>query len=71
MPVSPRTCHRAAIPCRNSSGNVASDASSTPSARNPFQVNATDTQRFSRLTVSVTTLADGIFSRMASSQARP
>jgi hypothetical protein len=26
VPVSPRTCHRAAIPCRNSSGNVASDA---------------------------------------------
>ena len=44
---------------RNSAGNVASDASSTPSARNPFQVNATDTQRFSRLTVSATALADG------------
>ena len=52
VPVSPSTCHRAAMPCRNSSGNVASDASSTPSARNPFQVNATDTHRFSRLTVS-------------------
>ena len=46
VPVSPRTCHRAAMPCRNSSGNVASDASSTPSARNPFQVNATDTHFF-------------------------
>jgi hypothetical protein len=50
---------------------VASDASSTPSARNPFHVNATDTQRFSRLTVSATALADGTFSRMASSHARP
>ena len=44
-PVSPRICARAAMPCRNSSGNVASDASSTPSARRPFQVKATVTQR--------------------------
>ena len=71
MPVSPIACHRAAMPCRNSSGNVASDASSAPSARNPFQVNATDTHRFSKLTVSVTAFADGTFSRMAWSQARP
>ena len=35
------------MPCRNSSGNVASDASSTPSARSPFQVKATVTQRLS------------------------
>ena len=70
MPVSPRTCHRAAIPCRNSSGNVASEASSTPSARNPSQVNATETQRFFQIEIG-DLLADGIFSRMASSQARP
>ena len=61
MPVSPIACHRAAMPCRNSSGNVASDALSAPSARNPFQVNATDTHRFSDSTVSATSLADGIF----------
>src|SRR4029077_3202566 len=53
------------MPCRNSSGKVASDASSTPSARNPFQVSATDTHRFSKLTVSATAFADGTFSRIA------
>ena len=57
---------RAAIPCRNSSGNVASDASSTPSARNPFQVNATVTQRFSMFDGAATALADGTFSLIAS-----
>ena len=45
--MSPSIWARATIPCLNSSGNVASEASSTPSARNPFQVKATVTQRFS------------------------
>ena len=36
-----------AMPCRNSSGKVASDESATPSARRPFQVNATEIQRLS------------------------
>src|ERR1700679_1274212 len=35
---------RAAMPERNSSGNVASDAASTPSARRPLHVNAIVTQ---------------------------
>ena len=46
-PLSPSISARATIPCLNSSGNVASEASSTPSARNPFQVKATVTQRLS------------------------
>ena len=51
-PVSPSTSARAAMPCRNSSGKVASDASSTPSAPSPFQVKATVTQRLSGACVS-------------------
>ena len=46
-PVSPSISARATMPCLNSSGNVASEASSTPSARRPFQVKATVTQRLS------------------------
>ena len=46
-PVSPSTSARAAMPCRNSSGKVASEASSTPSAPSPLQVKATVTQRLS------------------------
>src|SRR6185369_5028198 len=59
------------MPCLNSSGNVASEASSTPSARRPFQVNATVTQRFSFSTEVLTSAADCTFSRMPASQARP
>ena len=44
-PVSPSISARATMPCLNSSGNVAREASSTPSARRPFQVKATVTQR--------------------------
>ena len=46
-PVSPSISARATMPCLNSSGNEASEPSSTPSARRPFQVNATDTHRLS------------------------
>src|SRR6185369_16855391 len=59
------------MPCLNSSGNVASEASSTPSARRPFQVNATVTQRLSFSTEVFTSAADCTFSRMPASQARP
>ena len=45
-------CRRAsppapAMPCLNSSGKEASEASSSPSARSPFQVKAAVTQRLS------------------------
>ena len=70
-PVSPRTSARAAIPCRNSSGNVDSEASSTPSARRPFQVNATVTHRLSLWIDAFTAATDCTFSIMAVSQARP
>ena len=58
-----RQCHREflrarAMPCLNSSGNVASDVSSTPRALRPFQVNATVTQRLSSSTESRTSAAD-------------
>src|SRR6267142_3545125 len=59
------------MPCLNSSGNVASDPSSTPSARRPFQVKATVTQRLSFSTEAMTSAADCAFSRIADSQARP
>ena len=62
---------RATIPCLNSSGNVASEASSTPSARNPFQVKATVTQRFSLSTEARIAAADCTFSKMAASHLRP
>jgi len=47
MPVSPSTSARAAMPCLNSSGKDASEASSSPSARKPFPVKAAVTQRLS------------------------
>src|SRR4051812_33931110 len=59
------------MPCLNSSGKVASEASSTPSARNPFQVKATVTQRLSVSTEVSTSAADFTFSETADSQARP
>ncbi len=40
------------MPCLNSSGKVASEASSNPSARIPFQVKATVTQRLSLSTLA-------------------
>src|SRR5262249_3441938 len=46
-PVSALTPARATMPSRNSSGKVARDASSTPSARSPFHVNAIVAQRWS------------------------
>src|SRR3954469_25337665 len=57
------------MPCLNSSGNVASDASSTPRARSPSQVKATFTQRLSPSTVLRTLEAERIFSRIPASQA--
>src|ERR1700680_1193934 len=59
------------MPCRNSSGKVASEASSTPSARSPFEVNATVTQRLSCATDSRIAFAECTFSRIAASHARP
>src|SRR6185369_16682690 len=69
--MSPSIDARATMPCLNSSGNVASEASSTPSARRPFQVNATVTQRLSLSTEVLTSAADCTLSRMPASQARP
>ena len=59
------------MPCLNSSGNVASEASSTPSARNPFQVKATVTQRLSFSTEARIAAADCTVSRIAASHSRP
>src|SRR6478736_8765133 len=70
-PVSPSISARATMPCLNSSGNVASEPSSTPSARRPFQVKATVTQRLSFSTEARTSATDCAFSRIAESQARP
>src|SRR6478736_7113430 len=70
-PVSPSISARATMPCLNSSGNVASEPSSTPSARRPFQVKATVTQRLSCSTEAMTSATDCAFSRIAESQARP
>ncbi len=50
---------------------VASEPSSTPSARRPFQVKATVTQRLSVSTEAMTSAADCAFSRIADSQALP
>ena len=52
IPVSPSISARAAIPCLNSSGKDASEASSSPSARKPFQVKAAVTQRLSLIDAS-------------------
>src|SRR6476620_1066945 len=59
------------MPCLNSSGNVASDFSSMPSALRPFQVKATVTQRLSSLTESRTSAADCTVLRISFSHARP
>ena len=59
------------MPCLNSSGKVASEASSTPSARRPFQVNATDTHRLSFSIEARACWTECTVSRMAASQARP
>src|SRR4029453_16458180 len=70
-PVSPRISARAAMPCLNSSGNVASDVSSTPRALRPFQVKATVTQRLSFSTEARTSAADCTVLRISLSHARP
>ena len=54
----------------NSSGNVESEASSTPSARKPFQVKATVTQRLSFSTVARIAAAECTVSLIADSHAR-
>ena len=69
-PVSPSIVARATMPCLNSSGNVASDASSTPSARSPCQVNATVTQRRSLSTVARASAAECTFSSIPDSHLR-
>ena len=70
-PVSPSMADRAAMPCLNSSGKEAKEASSTPSARNPLWVNATVTQRVSTPNVARAVAADATRSQMARIQARP
>src|ERR1700730_6676191 len=70
-PVSPSISARATMPCLNSSGNVASESSSKPSARSPFQVKATLTQLLSISIEARTSAADCTFGRSADSQARP
>ena len=73
-PVSPSISARATMPCLNSSGNVASDASSTPSARRPFQVKATVTQRlllFDGLRMVFARTDCTLFKNVADSHARP
>src|SRR5277367_597413 len=70
-PVSPSISARATMPCRNSSGNVASDASSTPSARSPFQVKATVTHRFSLSTDERMASTESTVSMIPVSHARP
>src|SRR3954462_9482379 len=59
------------MPCLNSSGKVASEASSSPSARSPFQMNASVTQRLLDATVASTSAADETLSRSALTHARP
>ena len=59
------------MPCLNSSGKVASESSSTPSARSPFQVKASVTHRLLEATVVSTSAADCTLSRSAATQARP
>src|SRR5690349_4007767 len=70
-PVSPSISARGTVPCLNSSGNVASESSSKPSARSPFQVKATLTQRLSISVEARTSAADCTFGRSADSQSRP
>ena len=59
------------MPWRNSSGKVASDESSTPSARSPFQVKATVTQRVSAVPSDAADSAVPTLSTMPANQARP
>src|SRR5205823_13588039 len=59
------------MPCLNSSGKVARETSSTPSARRPFQVKATVTQRLSCSTEALISAAECTFSRTPDSQVRP
>src|SRR5215213_671877 len=59
------------MPCLNSSGKVASEASSTPSARKPFQVKARVTHRLLDVTDDSTSAADCTLSRRLVSQALP
>src|SRR3954447_22897473 len=59
------------MPCRNSSGKVASEASGTPRARSPFQVKATVTHRESVAPPDPTTRPVPTLSMMPESQARP
>src|SRR4051812_21303367 len=59
------------MPCRNSSGKLAREASLTPSARKPDQVNATDTQRLCCATSAPTSWAEATLSIIPASQARP
>ena len=59
------------MPCLNSSGNVPSDASSTPSARRPFQVKPTVTQRLFSSIEARASAADCTVGRMPVSHLRP
>src|SRR5947209_15518410 len=59
------------MPCRNSSGKVASESSGTPSARSPFQVQGTVTHRESIAPADPTTAPVPTLSKMPESQARP
>src|SRR5262245_50019597 len=59
------------MPCLNSSGKLARDVSSSPSARNPFHVKATVTHRALAATDECTSAADCTLSRRPVSHARP
>ena len=59
------------MPCLNSSGNVSSDASSTPSARRPFQVKPTVTQRLFSSIEARASAADCTVGNRPVSQLRP
>ena len=59
------------MPVRNSSGKVCSDSSGTPSARKPFHVNASVTQRSDSSIVAVASAADCVLSSSSESHARP
>ena len=61
----------AAMPSLNSSGKEASGASSSPSARRPFQVKATVTQRLSWSMPARIDDTERIVSLIADTQARP
>ena len=70
-PVSPSISARAAMPCLNSSGNEASEASSNPIARSPFHVKAAVTQRLSSSIPARIDAAEWILSLIADTHARP